>query len=149
MSKELINLTPHEITLVRKDGEKVVIPPSGKVARVRVEQKEVGEIDGFPVVQSEFGEVEGLPEEREGVIYIVSFPVLQALQGTRSDVVAPDTSPQGAVRDEQGRIIGVKRFQVLRQGIPHRLRECLRECLREPDEYHQASCFINVLKDLL
>jgi len=38
--------------------------------------------------------------------------VLQAARN-RSDLVAPDTSPQGAVRDSNGRIIGVKAFQVV------------------------------------
>ena len=105
------NLTPHEIKVVGEDGEvKMVIPPSGQVARVRAEQKVVGEIDGVPVVKTVFGDVEGLPEPREGVVYIVSSLVAQAVR-EREDVVAPDTSPLGAVRDADGRIVGVKRFQ--------------------------------------
>jgi len=43
--------------------------------------------------------------------YIVSSLVAQALAGKRNDLLAPDTSPQGVVRDEEGRIVGVKRFQ--------------------------------------
>lgn len=110
---EFVNLTPHPITLVRENGETTTIPPSGVVARVAVKREKIGELNGFPVHRSIFGEVEGLPEPQDGVVYIVSFPVLQALQGKRSDVVAPDTTPQGAVRDENGQIIGVRGFQTL------------------------------------
>jgi len=146
--KKLINLTPHPITVVGEDGEvKLVIPPSGKIARVKTEQTVIGEINGIPVVKTVFGDVEGLPTvcdncELDGdsnapcynpewggenwktkyrgscpynaqkpmYVYIVSSLVAQAVKG-RQDVVAPDTSPSGVVRDEQGRIIGVKRFQ--------------------------------------
>ena len=54
-------------------------------------------------------------EQVPKVIYIVSTIVLQAINsyyGKRNDVVAPDTSPAGAVRDSEGRIIGVKAFVV-------------------------------------
>jgi len=108
---ELVNLTPHEIKIVGEDGEeKMKIPPSGKTARVKTEQQVVGEIEGIPVVRTAIGDVEGLPEPRENVVYIVSTLVAQAVPH-REDVVAPDTSPQGVVRDSEGRIVGVKRFQ--------------------------------------
>ena len=110
---EFVNLTPHEITLVREDGEVVKIPPSGQVARVKVEQEEIKKVAGIPVVRTKFGGVEGLPEPENGKIFIVSSIVAQAAAKLgRTDVVAPDTSPQGVIRDENGRIIGVKRFQI-------------------------------------
>jgi hypothetical protein len=75
----------------------------------------VGNINGVPLVTTEYGEVEGLPAPQPGTIYIVSLVVLQALAGKRNDVVAPNTAPTplGAVRDSQGRIIGVRSFVVL------------------------------------
>jgi hypothetical protein len=36
--------------------------------------------------------------------------VAQAVAG-RDDVVAPDTGPESVVRDAEGKIIGVRRFQ--------------------------------------
>jgi len=111
MEKKLVNLTPHEIRVVGEDGEeRLVIPPSGKVARVRTEQTTVGQVNNIPVVRTMYGDVEGLPEPSENTLYIVSTLVAQAVP-YRDDVVAPDTSPNGVVRDEEGRIIGVKRFQ--------------------------------------
>ncbi len=48
--------------------------------------------------------------------YLVSALVLTALREKgvrRSDVFAPDTSPRGAVRDEEGRIVGVRNLLTL------------------------------------
>ena len=112
MNAEFVNLTPHLIRVFKDNGEIIEIPPSGIVARVRTETVKVGEIDGIDVVATRFGEVENLPPPQEGVIYIVSTLVLSAITD-RYDVVAPDTSPQSAIRDESGRIVGVRRFQVM------------------------------------
>jgi len=108
---KLINLTPHNVVIVDEQGNVILdIPPSGQVARVRVKQTPTGEVCGIPVVQTTFEGVENLPGPREGVIYVVSSMVAQVVSG-RQDVVAPDTSPESVVRDEDGRIVGVKRFQ--------------------------------------
>ena len=118
MRKEvkLVNLTPHEV-VVLNDANNVVlrVPPSGQVARVSAQEKVVGTINGVPLVKTEYGEVQGLPDPQQGTIYIVSLLVLQAMAGKRSDLVAPNTSPTplGAVRDAQGRIIGVRSFVTL------------------------------------
>ncbi|HDO19364.1 MAG TPA: hypothetical protein ENG74_01420 [Thermoplasmatales archaeon] len=110
---KLVNLTPHEVTVIKEDGEEVSIPPSGEVARVYPRQEIIGEINDIPVVQTVFEDIEGLPDPEECTVYIVSTLVLQALQGERDDVVAPDTGPESAVRDKEGRIVAVKRFQVI------------------------------------
>lgn len=105
---QFINLTPHPIVIIKPDG-RIEIPPSGKIARVGVTQKVVGEVGGIPLVRNEWGAIEGLPEpSQDDVIYIVSSLVLARVRG-RTDVVAPDTGPT-AVRDETGRIIGIRRF---------------------------------------
>lgn len=105
--ERLINLTPHTVTV--QLGEKVVeFPPSGQIARVGVEYTPTDEVGGIPVVRATTGAVEGLPDPAEGVYYIVSAMVAQALP-QRHDLLAPDTGA-GAVRDETGRIIAVTRF---------------------------------------
>jgi len=106
---EIINLTPHAITLRGKGGE-MTIPPSGQVARVATRENIVGDLIGIPVIVREMGKVEGLPPERDGVVCLVSSMALEALRGIgRRDVYAPDTGPT-AVRDDQGRIVAVTRF---------------------------------------
>lgn len=109
---KFINLTPHEITVVNDNGKKILhLPPGGAVARVAATYEKVGELDGIPLVRTTFGEIEGLPQPSEGVIFITSSVVAQAAayQG-RKDVVSPDTGPS-ALRNEQGQIVAVKRFQ--------------------------------------
>lgn len=112
---KLVNLTQHDINIIYENGS-VVIPASGQVARVNSTAIETGQIEGIPVVQTIYSDVDGLPDEEEGTVYIVSTLVLQALKANnidRIDCVAPNTSPGSAVRDEQGRIIGVHSFQAL------------------------------------
>jgi hypothetical protein len=116
----LVNLTPHELVIFDAKSDSVVlrVPPSGVVARVSTKEVQVGTINGVPLLKTEYGNVENLPEPQENTIYVVSALVLQALQASgvkREDVVAPNTGPSslGAVRDSQGRIVGVKSFIVL------------------------------------
>jgi len=113
-----VNLTPHEVVVYAADGSVLKIPPSGRVARVTARETQVGTINNIPLIKVEYGDVEGLPEPKENTIYIVSLLVIQALTARgvqRSDVVAPNTGPgpHGAVRDSEGRIIGVRSFIVL------------------------------------
>ena len=109
----MLNLTPHPIVLMLDEGD-LTIPPSGNVARVSVHDTPAGEVciadlqndEAFnvPVCRRVYGEPEGLPAE--GVPCIVSALVAAAVPGRRG-VFSPDTGA-GAVRDAQGRIIGVR-----------------------------------------
>jgi hypothetical protein len=112
----VINLTPHKIVIYDEDGKRVIeeIPPSGAVARVTVTSRVVGRLGVIPVRKVEYGEIENLPDPMEGIYYIVSSVVLIALREKgihRPDVLAPDTNPDSAVRDSEGRVIGVKYLQ--------------------------------------
>jgi hypothetical protein len=106
------NLTPHEVKVQMADGTQTVFTPTGTVARVKSVPVPDGEIEGFPCVKTMWGEVENLPDPEDGVFYLVSSLVLARVSG-RSDCVAPDTSPSGAIRDENNQIIAVKGFQRL------------------------------------
>ena len=63
---QLLNLTPHEVVIMRENAEPVVIPASGKIARVKQSLTPTGEHVHWngtvPVVKSTYGEVEGLPQ---------------------------------------------------------------------------------------
>ena len=109
-----VNLTPHEVVVYGQDKETVLfrIPSSGQ-CRVTTDEQAVGEIGGVPVVRTRYLEVKDLPDPVPGTVYIVSVIVLQALHGTRSDVVAPNTSPRGVVRDAGGQILGCTSFTTL------------------------------------
>lgn len=107
------NLTPHSITILNKNGEKITIEPSGIVARVSVSEEIafVCPYTGLDVIKREFTSVENIPSE-EGV-YIVSALVLEAIKKNNkknnSYFYAPDTG-NTAIRNEAGQIIAVTRL---------------------------------------
>jgi hypothetical protein len=107
--KDVVNLTPHTVTVLVGDTMKN-IPPSGKIVRVSAHCEHCGDIDGMPVVLCHEGEPRGLPEPKEGTVYLVSSVVAKAVK--RKDVLSPDTSDDGVIRDGNGYIICVKRLQV-------------------------------------
>jgi len=111
---KLTNLTPHEIVVFDEKGEEIMlkIPPSGQIARGEVKRRKVGEINGIPVYRVFLDEVKGVPFCKENTVFIVS-KIVQQEMSHRHDLVSPDTSPQGVVRDNEGKIIGVKGFQVI------------------------------------
>lgn len=108
---QAINLTPHVINFYGLDGNLIESIPSSGVARVMSTPGALKNI-GLPIPvasPTEYGAVEGLPEPQDGVVYIVSTLVAQAVK--RPDVLSPGTGPNdGAIRDDQGRIAGVTRL---------------------------------------
>ena len=102
--EKIINLTPHEVVVERKDGSRKTYHPSGQVARVVLEDEQIDEIDGIPVIRGKVKEVTGIPKKQDGVYYIVSLFVLQ--NTNRDDLIVPNTN--NAIRDEQGKIIAVR-----------------------------------------
>jgi hypothetical protein len=93
-------------------SQKISIPASGTIARVKQEFEDVDdiavEIDGIPEpvmmkgVKSYFGDIIDLPEPQEGVGYIVSSLVASNIQvrGIRDDLYFP-AKP---VRDKDGNV---------------------------------------------
>ena len=109
-----INLTPHEIAVYAQDKVTVLhrIPSSG-LCRVTTDEQIVNDIGGVPVVKTQYLDVQNLPDPQPNTYYIVSIIVLQALDGSRPDVIAPNTSPNGAVRDDKGAILGCTGFATI------------------------------------
>ena len=101
----LINMTPHPLNIIIDDVT-LTLDPSGTVPRVASDNVVVGP----GIVTTKLGDVDGLPDLVPGKLLVVSALVRMALPD-RDDLVGPDTSPQGAVRDADGRIIGVRGIQ--------------------------------------
>lgn len=109
MNEKLINLTPHEITILDTEGKIIrVIPPTSPAARVTSREEKRLPIDGVPFVETIFGKVENLPDEEPGVFLIVSQIVIAACPG-RNDLIRPDTGPT-CLRDAAGKIVGVRQL---------------------------------------
>ena len=104
---EFVNLTPHTINLVTEDGEKVIVSPSGTIARCSVKQELVGKLKGVALYKSVYGDVTDLPEPKDGHIYIVSS--LVAGRVNRDDVVVPCKF----IRDNNGNIIGAEEITLI------------------------------------
>jgi len=147
---QFVNLTPHEINIV--DVARVPSHGVVRVREIVREDvsRQLSEHFRVPLVAKEFDVPEGVTIEWCGekpvldksrpVFVIVSFPVAQdphvvgeVIERVAVDlgfgvhdgpifVVAPDTGPESAVRDEQGRIVGVRRLFVPR----HEVREMMR-----------------------
>lgn len=85
---KFVNLCPkHDIVILLEDGEKLVVPPSGIVARCtssEVVVRTMGRVQGKTM---EFGEVYDLPAPEENTIYIASRLVADRVK--RADVTAP------------------------------------------------------------
>lgn len=99
---EILNYTPHQVNIILSTGEIQSFQSVGN-ARCKQESKIVSTIANIPVSQTTFGEVEGLPKEQEGIYYIVSRLIIQALP-SRKDLLVPND----IVRDNKGQIIGCK-----------------------------------------
>lgn len=101
----VINMTPHPINIVNEDGKITkTYKASGELIRLSVKTAK-GEplFDGTPTSITVFGEAEGLPSFKNGIFYIVSQLVKNALPN-RLDLLVPAEM----VRDEEGKIIGCK-----------------------------------------
>lgn len=111
----LKNLTDREIILVDDRGEILErIYPEPQAANVNIVEHVFEYIDGFPVVNYEYKNVSQMPQPQKNVVFIVKYAVLKALNNARKDVVAPDTSPSGVLRDRySGKVLGVRKFQKL------------------------------------
>lgn len=103
----VVNLTPHTVTVVGNNGNRVF--PSVGVARATQTATPVGSIDGIELVTMTFGTTEGLPAPVNGITYIVSVITANAAkaEGRTTDDLVITADP---VRDEAGRIIGCRRF---------------------------------------
>lgn len=118
---KIINLTPHEVIL-KNDYLNIKFPPSGVVARINIVPNIEFvdyEIDekikiSLPVQCTYQIQVVNLPEPQEDTYFIVSSMVASTVK--RPDLLSPLTDTS-AERDEQGKIISVKKFQTFSNKI--------------------------------
>lgn len=98
-----INLCPHPVDVVRKDGAIESFPKSGVVARCEQFETVVGEIDGIEITEQDFGPVKDLPAPQEDTVFIVSRIVADRCPN-REDLLIPGP----LLRDDDGNVIGCK-----------------------------------------
>lgn len=102
---KFVNLTQHNLTIVLENGDDLVLPASGEVARVTFSTQQVGEVAGIPIFKTIYEpEVTGLPEPEDGTIFVVSSLAAQTVK--RPDVLAPTK----LIRDDNGQVIAAGGF---------------------------------------
>lgn len=120
-AKKVRNLTPHTVEVrPGNDLPNMVYPPENLPLRVKEEVTHSGGIyvenNGYlPFVVKKYTTVDGLPAPEDDTILLVSTIVLQAA-GLRSDLFAPDSGPDSAIYEGQGkdrRMVAVRRLQRL------------------------------------
>lgn len=101
----MLNRTEHEVKVFNTIGanipDKVLEQYKGEPIRVSCESRKVDTVEGIDIYENIYGEVTGLPEFEEGVYYVVSAMVRQALP-ERKDLL----SPGQLIRNEAGQPVG-------------------------------------------
>lgn len=121
--KDIINATPHDLVIFQDGKEKYRIPPSGQAIRLVKPPNIANSLDvltvkyGIPIVKHQ--PFSGIEDPSSLCIVkgylVVSMVVADYLRNTLDisrDIYVPDTGPtkSGAIRDHEGRIIGVQQF---------------------------------------
>lgn len=116
----VVNCTPHEITIIR-DSENIVISKCENPCRVSTTRRQTSSVGEIPVNQVEFGEITNLPDDcppdgwhsdKVNNFFIVSRIVAEAVKNSdlpqefKNKFLVVDET----VRDSAGRIIGCKSF---------------------------------------
>ncbi len=111
---ELVNLTPHDVTIWDGDREVLAIPPSGTVARLAEEIRSRRTAAGIPIVEVGLGAAE-LPAPRPGVVHIVSRALAMTMRAwDQADRTSADlVYPYDQVRDSTGRVVGCRALATL------------------------------------
>jgi len=85
----IVNLTPHNVTLVTASGDEVVIQPEATPVRLPAETYPDGEINGIPVVREALGDADSvLPAPQPDTVFVVARPVAERASH-RADLVVP------------------------------------------------------------
>lgn len=126
MSTEILNFCPHDVHLYAKDGTTLLRTyPKEKTSLRLVNNPSIEEeFLGLPTIpRPSYSGVEGLPDpasyaNKPAPTIIVSMVVGESPAVDRmypGNIIGPDTSPQGVVRDDKGTITGTKRFVVYKR----------------------------------
>ena len=87
--KRIINLTSHDINVIKQDGTLAKIPPSGNIARCSYMEDVVDVVDDVRIVKMVYTDITGLPEPSWNTYYLVSKMVASAATPHRNDLLVP------------------------------------------------------------
>jgi len=84
---DLVNLCPHDVKIIA-DGQEVVIPATGEIARCNTRYIRTGEVNGIPLYRMLYAGTYGLPEQKGNTFYITSQWVWKNNK-SRDDILVP------------------------------------------------------------
>ena len=102
---KIVNLTPHTINY--DDNVSSLVLASAGEARCAVTRQPLASTAPVKLCRTTYGTVTGLPAPVDGTMYVVSLLVRQACPD-RADLC----SPGELIRDQAGRVVGCKSFDV-------------------------------------
>jgi hypothetical protein len=117
----IINLTPHALTVYSEAGALLGIFESQGVVRLATKKTKFTEADGIPLFSTEFGDPEGLPEKLDcQAIYVVSALAKRATalafeehyEDSEEEGLPYVVSPGELIRNDKGEVIGCKGFDI-------------------------------------
>ncbi len=103
----IVNLTPHQLNIQKKNGQLRTVDPSGTVVRLLEETENHGILEDIEITAKYYSSIQGLPEPQEDTIYVVSGiagTTIWELLPERKDVFIPGP----ALRGEDGKHVGCK-----------------------------------------
>lgn len=106
--KNIVNKTPHKITLLDEDDNIIRnLPPADEPARLKTKEHIVDRVfedsnKGVPIKKTDIIGVKNLPKSNENKFYLVSRTLASKLN--RDDLLAPNE----LIRDNEGNVIGCK-----------------------------------------
>ena len=112
----MLNLTPHKISIMGKDGKMIDFLPAGKVVRVLFKNTVVDN-PYLPVetVTSDFVSIDGIPQANSDNPFLVSSMVLDHLDSSYHNIAfTPDTGPSAA-RDANGNVLYSLRLKTVKR----------------------------------
>lgn len=105
MTTNMVNLTAHPLTIIQEDGVAVIVPPSGRVARINMMRRKVDYLMGVPVYEVDQVGSEGIPDPEPGTVFVVSQLIQSAFPG-RTDLLVPDQT----LKRKDRTVIGARAF---------------------------------------
>ena len=120
-----LNLTPHTISVWTSDGGWIDLPKSSNPLRIATSSESRGTFDGVQLSCTKFDEQDVsrvinllLAFSYRHCVFVLPTKVIDAIANSNHKdktlalqfCVSPDTSPDSVVRDDDGKIIGVRRF---------------------------------------
>ena len=112
----MLNLTPHKISIMDKDGKMIDFLPAGKVVRLLFKNTVIDN-PYLPVetVTSDFVSIDGIPQASSDNPFLVSSVVLDHLDSSYHNIAFTPIAVASAARDANGNVLYSIRLKTVKK----------------------------------